>query len=119
MFRLFCSVVIPTPLDESEFHDIADETLEELIDCLGRLEEEIEDLDMELTVSNGAFTLSSLFLQQQLRTKLTCLYFFLFLSLPLPFPFLPPPYLSRLLSVSLSYFLPFYYAFCMSFSKES
>ena len=37
-------------LNESEFHEIADKTLEELVDCLGKLEESIEDLDVELSV---------------------------------------------------------------------
>ena len=37
-------------LNESEFHEIADKTLEELVDCLSKLEESIEDLDVELSV---------------------------------------------------------------------
>ena len=44
------STITDAPLEESEFHDIADETLEELIDSLTILEESLEDLDVELSV---------------------------------------------------------------------
>lgn len=38
-------------LDESEFHEVADETLEELIDCLGKLEDSLDDFEVDLSVS--------------------------------------------------------------------
>ena len=47
-------------LDESEFHEVADETLEELIDCLGKLEDSLDDFEVDLSVresDNGAFLL--------------------------------------------------------------
>ena len=45
--------VAQSSLDESEFHEVADKTLEELIDCLSKLEDSIEDLDVELSVRNA------------------------------------------------------------------
>jgi hypothetical protein len=51
--RLFFSALgdeLPL-LDESQFHEVADETLEELIDCLGRLEDSLDDFEVDLSVS--------------------------------------------------------------------
>ena len=52
---LFCSSIVAgnelPVLDESEFHEVADETLEELIDCLGKLEDSLDDFEVDLSVS--------------------------------------------------------------------
>jgi frataxin-like iron-binding protein CyaY len=51
--RLFFSTLgdeLPL-LDESQFHEVADETLEELIDCLGKLEDSLDDFEVDLSVS--------------------------------------------------------------------
>lgn len=42
-------------LDESEFHLIADETLEELVGYLDTLENSLDDLEVDLSVSCSAF----------------------------------------------------------------
>ena len=42
-------------LDESEFHLIADETLEELVNCLDMLESSLDDFEVDLSVSHPVF----------------------------------------------------------------
>ena len=51
--RRFCTTAAVHVLsDESEFHEIADETLEELIDSLSKLEDAFDDLEVDLSVSH-------------------------------------------------------------------
>lgn len=51
-YRRFCTTTeVHVLSDESEFHEIADETLEELIDSLSKLEDAFDDLEVDLSVS--------------------------------------------------------------------